>query len=219
MKNIVIFGSGEHAKVIFWELAEFKKYKIIGFFDYTKKERILINYKNKIYKSFNSYKKINKISNLYGIIGLGTGRLRKEFLTNTQKEKLNIKWEKFISKFAIIKKNVKLGDGCVILSGSHINSNTIIGKHVLINSKCNVEHDNIIDDFVTLSPSVTTAGNVKIGLGTYIGMGSCILNNSKIKNNVIVGAGSLVNKNLSSNNMYFGSPAKKIRGIKKKDRF
>lgn len=219
MKNIIIFGSGDHAKVIFWELSEFKKYKIIGFFDYTKKEKELINYKNKIYKSFSSYKKINKISNLYGIIGLGTGKLRKEFLINTQKEKLNIKWEKFISKFAIIKKNVKLGDGCVILSGSHINSNSIIGKHVLINSKCNVEHDNIIDDFATLAPSVTTAGHVKIGFGTYVGMGSNIINNTTIKNNVIVGAGSLVNKNLSTNNVYFGSPAKKIRKIIRKDKF
>jgi sugar O-acyltransferase (sialic acid O-acetyltransferase NeuD family) len=219
LKNIIIFGSGDHAKVIFWELVEFKKYKIIGFFDYTKKERIVINYKNRIYKSFNSYKKINKISNLYGIIGLGTGSLRKEFLINTQKVKLNIKWEKFISKFAVIKRNVKLDDGCVILSGSHINSNSIIGKHVLINSKCNVEHDNIIDDFATLSPSVTTAGNVKIGSNTYVGMGSNILGNIIIKNNVIIGAGSLVNKNLMSKNIYFGSPAKKIRRITSQDRF
>ena len=105
------------------------------------------------------------------------------------------------------------------MSGSHINSNSIIGKHVLINSKCNVEHDNIIDDFVTLSPSVTTAGNVKIGSSTYVGMGSNILGNTIIKNNVIIGAGSLVNKNLMSKNIYFGSPAKKIRRITPQDRF
>ena len=50
-------------------------------------------------------------------------------------------------------------------------------------------------------------------------MGTKIINNVKIEENVIVGAGSLVIKNLKSNHLYFGSPAKKIRKIKKDDKF
>ena len=39
MKNIVIFGSGNHAKVIFHELIKLKNYKILGFVDDTKKKK------------------------------------------------------------------------------------------------------------------------------------------------------------------------------------
>ena len=38
MKKIIIFGSGAHAKVIFHEIQNLKKYKILGFVDETKKK-------------------------------------------------------------------------------------------------------------------------------------------------------------------------------------
>ena len=120
MKNIIIFGSGDHAQVIFWELIEYKKYKIIGFFDETKKEKTIVKYKNKNYKSFNSFNKINNITKLYGIIGAGTSQIRKKIFLIINKKNLKIKWEKFISKYSVVKKNVKLGNGCMILSLSLI---------------------------------------------------------------------------------------------------
>lgn len=219
MKNLIIFGSGDHAKVLFWELIDSKKYKILGFFDDTKiKEKTLLIYRNKNYRLFTNYSKIKNISKLYGLIGIGTGKLRKKVLIKTKKANLKITWDKFLSKNCIIKKNVSLKEGCMILSGSHINANSSIGKHVLVNSSCNIEHDNVIGDFVTLSPCVVTAGNINIGEGSYIGLGSKILNNIKIEKEVLVGAGSLVNQNLKEKFVYFGHPTKKIRKVNKDDK-
>ena len=39
MKQLIIFGSGDYAKMIFHELKKDKKYKILGFFDERKKTR------------------------------------------------------------------------------------------------------------------------------------------------------------------------------------
>ncbi len=38
MKKILILGSGSHSKVIFSEIINLKKYKIIGFIDENKKK-------------------------------------------------------------------------------------------------------------------------------------------------------------------------------------
>ena len=45
--NIIIFGSGVHAKVIFSEVIKLKKFKFLGFVDDFKKKRELIISSNK----------------------------------------------------------------------------------------------------------------------------------------------------------------------------
>ena len=52
-----------------------------------------------------------------------------------------------------------------------------------------------------------------IGNNSFIGMNSTILYGVKIGNNVLVGACSLVNKDLEDNFVYAGVPAKKICSI------
>lgn len=53
-------------------------------------------------------------------------------------------------------------------------------------------------------------GNVKIGNNVFIGANVTILPNVKIGDNVIIGAGSVVTKDIPSNTVYAGNPAKQI---------
>lgn len=55
-----------------------------------------------------------------------------------------------------------------------------------------------------------TIGCIEIMDNVFIGTGTTILYGVKIHENVIVGAGSLVNKDLEPNSVYAGVPAKKI---------
>lgn len=56
----------------------------------------------------------------------------------------------------------------------------------------------------------TKIGRVKIGNGVFIGGGSIILPNVKIGDNSIIGAGSVVTKDIPSNVICAGNPAKII---------
>lgn len=58
-----------------------------------------------------------------------------------------------------------------------------------------------------------SAGKVKIGNNVFIGVKSTILKGVTIGDNVIIGANSLVNKDLKSNGVYAGNPAKFIMSI------
>ncbi len=56
----------------------------------------------------------------------------------------------------------------------------------------------------------TKIGCVTIGNNVFIGANSIVLCNTKIGDNVIVGAGSVVTKDLLSNSVYAGNPAKYV---------
>lgn len=56
----------------------------------------------------------------------------------------------------------------------------------------------------------TKIGIVKIGNNVFIGADSIVLCNTRIGDNVIIGAGSVVTKDIPSNSVYAGNPAKYI---------
>ena len=56
MKEILIFGSGVHSKVILSEIIHIKGYKVIGFIDENlKKETVIATYNNQKYKVVSKY--------------------------------------------------------------------------------------------------------------------------------------------------------------------
>lgn len=56
----------------------------------------------------------------------------------------------------------------------------------------------------------TKIGIIKIGSNVFIGANSIVLCNTRIGDNVIIGAGSVVTKDIPSNSVYAGNPARFI---------
>lgn len=103
------------------------------------------------------------------------------------------------------------GHGNVICSKSALTTDIVIGNFVHINLACTIGHDSVIDDFTTLSPGVRVSGNVHINEKVFIGTGAVIVEKISICDNTIIGAGSVVTKNLVLPGTYVGMPARKIR--------
>ena len=217
MKEILIFGSESHSRIVLSEIIQIKGYRVIGFVDENlKKETIIETYKNKKYKVVSNIKGINKLlnKNTFGIIGIGSNFIRKKVAEETNKIYKNFNWETIISKNSTINGDVKIGKGSIIISGSIINNGTKIGEHCLINTSSSIDHNNIIKNFSSTGPGVTTGGNVELGQCSHLGIGSTIKNQISIGDNTIIGARSLVLKNCEKNSVYYGIPAKKIRDRK-----
>lgn len=58
------------------------------------------------------------------------------------------------------------------------------------------------------------SGKVVIGNNVFIGMNTLIVNAVNIGDNAIIGAGSVVNRDIPANEIWAGNPAKLIRKIK-----
>lgn len=117
----------------------------------------------------------------------------------------------FIGPFVEIQKNVLIGANC------KIQSNSFICELVAIGNDCFISHGVMFinDSFSTGRPA---GGNKSLWKKTVIGNNVSIGTNStilpvKIADNVVVGAGAVVTKDLLESGIYAGNPARKIRSL------
>lgn len=215
MKNLIIFGSGYHAKVVFWEAMKTKRYNILGFIDdKIKEKKIIIKHNRKNYINLGSTQEsilslIKKRKKFCGIIGIGSNIIRKKIVKKINLFEKNFNWEKIVSKSANIDLDVFIDKGSFINSGVIIKNGTKIKKHCLINTSASIDHDNYFDNFSSCGPGVITGGNVKVGQLSHLGIGSVIKEKIEIQDDVLVGGNSFVNKDCKKGNTYFGVPIKK----------
>lgn len=131
-------------------------------------------------------------------------------------------------QYVVVLSKAVIGDDCNICAHSFIENDVKIGNGVTV--KCGVYlWDGItIEDCVQIGPNVTftndkyprakTEFNLQrtlIKRNASIGAASTILGGVTIGENAMVGAGSLVTKDIPDNELWFGSPAKFIRKLEK----
>ncbi|MGX6591140.1 acetyltransferase [Cetobacterium ceti] len=199
MKEIIIIGSGGHAKVII-DILERSNKKIYGILDddLNKKDLKVLGY-----SILGTTKDIEKYKQNYSfIIGIGNNAIRKKIAI----ENKDLNYEQAIDPSAIISKNIKIGTGTVIMPGAIINIDSKIGNHCIINTGAIIEHDNIIEDYVHISPGVSLGGTVKIGETTHVGIGSTVINNINVGKKNIIGGGTVVIRSINDNNFIVGVP-------------
>lgn len=117
----------------------------------------------------------------------------------------------FIGPFVEIQKNTKIGDF------TKIQSHTFICELVDIGSNCFIGHGVMfINDRFSIGRNAggdqTKWEKTKICDNVYIGSNATILPVS-ICSNVVIGAGSVVTKNINKPGFYVGNPAKYLKPI------
>ena len=201
-KDVIIIGAGGHAKVIA-DIIYKSGDNLIGFLDDN-----LANKGKEIYlgkKVIGTTKDIEIYNKNYFIIGIGNNSIRKKINNEN-----NLKLYTAIHPSAIIAEDVKIGTGSVIMAGVVINPGTVIGKNCIINTSSSLDHDNLLEDYVHISPGAHLAGTVTIKEGTWICTGAIVKNNITIGKNNIIGAGGVVIKDIiEENGTYIGVPARR----------
>ena len=198
MKPYIIIGAGGHGVVIA-DILYKAEHQIKGFLD----DALTIGtdvLDSKVIGKIEDCK--NHLECLF-IIGIGNNQVRKKI-----SQDYALKYGTAIHPSAVTGGHVLIDVGTVVMAGSVINSRTSIGKHSIINTGACVEHDNIISDFVHVSPCVALGGSVSIGEGSHLGIGSCVRNGVSICSNVVVGAGAVVVKDIRTSGVYVGIPAR-----------
>lgn len=110
-----------------------------------------------------------------------------------------------LGKNIYINKNVNL----VSLGGIRIEDNVLIGPKAIIVS---INHDQKVQNRRNLIPK-----KVHLKKNSWIGAGAIFLPGITIGENSIVGAGSIVTKNVPDNTVVAGNPAKEIKRLENRN--
>lgn len=206
--RIAIFGASGHAMDVADVCLELG-YRDIIFIDYKPEQKKYFGFplisESEVYEIVSEHYEF--------IIGIGDSKIRKNVYTKFK----NLNYVNIVHPSATFgykqldEFNTKQGN--FVAAGVRFTNNIRIGNFGLFNLNCTIEHDCIIEDFVTVSPGANISGNVYICEGAYIGTNASTIQGKSIKQKLIigkystVGAGSVVTKNVPENAIVKGVPA------------
>ena len=194
-KKLIVYGASGHGKVIA-DIAILNGYTDIVFYDDDPLKIKLDNYE--VLHSFEG------LDDYDLFIAVGDNNTRQKISERSDRQIVTL-----IHPSAVIAKDVEIGKGVAVMANAVINSGSVIKDGCIINTCASIDHDNTIGEYTHISVNAHTAGTVNIGKRVFVGIGSSLVNNISICDDVVLGAGSVVIKDITEKGTYYGVPAKK----------
>ena len=212
MKDLIIFGASGFGREVAWAVERLNKvtptWNLLGFMDDADDIQGT---------EINGYKVLGKTADVsdypdaYYVVAVGASRTREKIVSNMKTVNPSTKFGTVIDPSVKMSDLVTIGEGTIICAHTIITVNIEIGSHVIINLDCTVGHDAVLQDFVTLYPSVNVSGITNIGHAVELGTGMQIIQGKTVGDYSIVGAGAVVVKDIPAKCTAVGSPAKPIK--------
>lgn len=127
-----------------------------------------------------------------------------------------------IWQFCVVLKEARIGSGCNINAGVLIENKVVIGDNVTVKSGVQIWDGITIEDNVFIGPNVTFTNDflprskqypdfflkTAVKYGASIGANSTIVGGITIGEYGMIGAGSVVTKNIGKHELWYGNPAR-----------
>lgn len=110
---------------------------------------------------------------------------------------------------------VRVGDGCRLINVDFGSEPWLVklGDRVSATDTRFLTHDGGVWVFRESDPDIDCVAPINVGNNVFIGCGAIILPGVNIGNDVVIGAGSIVSRDISTNSVAAGVPARQICGL------
>ncbi len=208
-RKILLWGGRSKARILYAMIDELNLGTPKIIFDTSLKKSVFDNTARFINTPSDLASELPNLTHVAVCIGGEHGFARYE--TAKQLTSIGLSSLSIVHPHSFIDPSAKLGEGCQVMPGSVIHKFVEIGDHVIINTSATIDHECILGHGVHVMGSAAIAGRVKIGNYVTIGTNATILPDIEIKEGAYIGAGAVVTKNVESNSVVTGIPARAIK--------
>jgi sugar O-acyltransferase (sialic acid O-acetyltransferase NeuD family) len=142
---------------------------------------------------------------------IGCTVVQKYRLIESVKSRYDIRFCQLIHPDAYLGSNVSLGEGVVVSPRAVVAPNTVLEDFSLLNRMASIGHDVRIGKYSRIGPSAVVAAFTRIGACTSVGVGATILDRIHVGDRSVIGAGTLVTRDVPDDVVAFGVPARVVR--------
>lgn len=207
MSGLLIVGAGGHGKVVADTACSVGRWDKIAFLDdrYPAMNRILD------WPVLGKLDQARFFRSSYPDLAVAVGNNTRRVELLRLFEKMGFNLAVIVHPSAFVSVHTVLEAGSVVFAQAAVNVGAMIGFGSIINTGATVDHDCILDEGVHLSPGVHVAGEVRIGRYSWLGIGSSVRETVTIGENVMVGAGAAIIKDIESDVTALGIPGRVAR--------
>ncbi len=207
MNKLIIFGTGDIAKLAYYYFSHDSEYEVTAFtvdkeymisdiflgLPVTDFKEIMECCPHTIHKMFIalSYAKMNRV------------RAQKYF----KAKEMGYELATYVSSRCTFLTDKHVGDNCFILEDNTIQPFVEIGNNVTLWSGGVIGHDSVIEDHCFIAPHVAVSGHVHIHKYCFIGINATLRNSITIAPETLIGAGAIIMKNTVEKGVYIAQRA------------
>lgn len=200
-KQVIIIGAGGHGRVVA-DIVRCAGDQVIGFLDDG----------DGLPEQISGLPFLGGVENYVNfpeaefLVAIGNPRIREQITERLA----GVKWHTAIHPAAVVSRmETSVGAGTVIMAGAVVNPGAVIGRHCIVNTCAVVEHDDHLEDYVHISVGARLGGLVRVGKGSWIGIGAVVSNCVNVCEDCMIGAGAAVVQDIVNSGTYVGVPARK----------
>lgn len=139
----------------------------------------------------------------------GDGNRRRELIEAAEERGFEVC--SLVSPLAYIGVEAVVDKGALIAHRAHIGPGATVGVGAIVNTAAVVDHETQIGEYSHIAVNATLAGRCVIGRRVMIGAGAAVIDKIRICDDVTVGAGAVVVRDITEPGTYVGSPARRVR--------
>lgn len=209
-QQVVVVGSGGHAKVVIDTLESTEAFEIVGVTskDMARGEQLL---------SYPVLGDDDVLPDLYskgihhaavGVGGFRDNQLRTEVFNRLKA--LGFQVVTAVHPSVYFGRDACVGEGSILFPGVMLNTEVKIGRNVIVATGSSIDHETHIADHALISAGVTIGAYVNILEGALIALGAKVVSGVTIGRHALVAAGAVVVKDVPDYTTVMGIPAQPV---------
>lgn len=202
MKKVIIFGTGDFAKVVYFYLTKDSPDKVVAFTanEWAIKEKELFSLPVVPFENIESSYSPDEYSMFIAVPYTNLNKTRAEIFDQAKAK--GYKLFSYVNSKAITWGDLDIGENCFILEGNVIQPFVKIGNNVILWSGNHVGHHSTIGDHCFIASHVVISGKVTIGPYCFLGVNSTVRDGINIAKDCIIGAGAVILEDTHEGQVY-----------------